>query len=165
MHPSKFNTSQQGISMLEVLIALLVVAIGALGFAGLQMKALHASNDANHRARAVLLAQDAIERFQANPAELDTYLSADWPSTGSTTTSCSGETPCEAADILSKDIAELAHNAAIALPGGRVLADECPFNSMACIVVSWGEQNIDDCVKGGGIDKDQNQCLVMEFTR
>lgn len=165
MQLSKFRKRQQGISMLEVLIALLIITIGALGFAGLQMKALHSSNDANHRARAILLAQDAVERFQANPEELDSYLSANWPSTGSLNTSCTGEEPCSADAMRDKDLEELAHNAASSLPGGQIMAEECSFNEMACVVISWGEQDIDDCIGVSGIDNQQNQCLVMEFAR
>lgn len=165
MHLSKLRKTQHGVSMLEVLIALLIITIGALGFAGLQMKALHSSNDANHRARAILLAQDAVERFQANPTELDNYLSASWPNTGSLSTSCSGEEPCAADAIRDQDLGELAHNAESSLPGGQIMAEECPFNDMACIVISWGEQDIDACLGAGGIDNEQNQCLVMEFAR
>lgn len=157
---------QRGVGLLEVMIALLIIAIGALGFAGLQMKALHSSNDANHRSRAMLLAQDAVERFQANPTQLTNYLSANWNNPGSPDASCTGESSCSPSAMLNKDLADLALNASTSLPGGRILADSCPFNGMACVVISWGEQNIAGCMDGTGINmNEQTQCLVLEFAR
>lgn len=165
MRSRKFNKTQQGISLLEVLFALLIFAIGALGFAGLQMKALHTSNDANHRARAMLIAQDAVERIQSNPTELARYVTASsWSSPG-TTGSCVSPNTCDPDAILNNDVADLAQNAAATLPNGQILVRQCPFNSMSCAVVSWGEQAITDCIGNGAIDRSQNQCLVMEFGR
>lgn len=166
MRSSGLMKGQQGLSLLEVLIAILILAIGALGFAGLQMKALHTTNDANYRARATLLAQDAIERIQANPSQLEQYLTgSNWSSPGAPGDSCSGASVCEPAAMRAQDIAELASNASTALPSGQIIASSCPFNSMSCVVVSWGEQNSNDCMSNSGIDGTQSQCLVMEFGR
>lgn len=166
MISKKFSQPQMGVSLLEVLIAMLILAIGALGFAGMQMKALHTSSDANYRARAILLAQDAIERIQTNPTQLAGYQTAsNWSSPGSPGNSCIGASTCEPGAILSQDIASLALSASTSLPNGNILATACPFNSMSCIVVSWGEQAIGDCTGAAGIDDTQPQCLVLEFGR
>lgn len=60
------KSAQAGVSMVEVLIAVLVLAVGALGFAGVQVVAMQKSEDANYRSAAMLIAQDAVERIQAN---------------------------------------------------------------------------------------------------
>lgn len=57
---------KQGFSMLEVLIALLVLAIGLLGLAGLQMVNLKASYSAGARSQASLLTKDMLERIRAD---------------------------------------------------------------------------------------------------
>lgn len=161
-----FGKAQRGISLLEVLIAILILAIGALGFAGLQMKALHTTNDANYRARAMLLAQDAIERIQANPTQLDNYQAgASWSNPGTPGSGCTGASICEPSAMLAEDIAQLTHSAATTLPNGQILTSPCPFNGMSCVTVSWGDQGLNDCMGGGGIDSAQSQCLVMEFGR
>ena len=158
--------AQQGLSLLEVLIALLILAIGALGFAGLQMKALHTTNDANYRARAMLLAQDAIERIQANPTQLTNYQTgSSWASPGTPGSGCTGASVCEPSAMLAEDIAQLTYSASTMLPNGQIITSSCPFNSMTCVTVSWGDQALNDCMGGGGIDSSQPQCLVMEFGR
>ncbi|MFN6972221.1 MAG: type IV pilus modification protein PilV [Rheinheimera sp.] len=60
--------NQQGFSLLEVLISMLILAFGALGLAGLQMKTLQASHSAYQRGLANIIAADAVERLWANAA-------------------------------------------------------------------------------------------------
>ena len=40
---------QRGVGLIEVMMALLVLAIGVLGYAGMQLTALKAAEDANNR--------------------------------------------------------------------------------------------------------------------
>ena len=65
MNRLSMKSAQAGVSMVEVLIAVLVLAVGALGFAGVQVVAMQKSEDANYRSAAMLIAQDAVERIQA----------------------------------------------------------------------------------------------------
>ncbi|WP_258394065.1 type IV pilus modification protein PilV [Halomonas sp. SL1] len=60
---------QRGFSLLEALIALLVLSIGLLGVAGMQLKALQGAHAAYQRSIASLAAQDAQERLWAEMAE------------------------------------------------------------------------------------------------
>lgn len=57
-----------GFALTEVLVAVLVLSIGILGIAGLQMQSLQSNNDALHRSEALWLAQELVERMRANPA-------------------------------------------------------------------------------------------------
>ncbi|SNY54529.1 type IV pilus assembly protein PilV [Arsukibacterium tuosuense] len=57
---SGFN-KQQGTSLLEVLIAVLVLAIGILGVVGLQSVSLRSTNTAHERAMAVILTETLFE--------------------------------------------------------------------------------------------------------
>jgi type IV pilus modification protein PilV len=56
-----------GFSMIELLVAVLVMGIGVLGITGLQMVSLQNNRGALVRADAVLLAYDMIDRIRANP--------------------------------------------------------------------------------------------------
>jgi len=56
----------KGFSLIEVLIALLVLAIGLLGLAALQAQALRYNHDAYVRTQATNLAYDIIERMRTN---------------------------------------------------------------------------------------------------
>lgn len=58
----------QGFTLLEVLIAMLIFAIGMLGLAGMQGVALKDNNDAYMRSQAVFFAYDMGDRIRANPA-------------------------------------------------------------------------------------------------
>ena len=58
---------QGGLSMIELLVAVLVLAIGVLGITALQMVSLQNNRGALFRAEAVQLAYDMMDRIRANP--------------------------------------------------------------------------------------------------
>ncbi|GKW49373.1 type IV pilus modification protein PilV [Halomonas sp. NCCP-2165] len=55
--------SQSGFTLLEALIAVLVLSFGLLGVAAMQLKAMQSSHLSYHRSIATLAAQDAVERL------------------------------------------------------------------------------------------------------
>jgi type IV pilus assembly protein PilV len=66
--------------MIEVLVALLVLCVGALGCAALQLNALQATHSAYQRSLASLIAADVGERLWLGLAEgrIDTGWLEDW---------------------------------------------------------------------------------------
>lgn len=66
------NTAN-GYSMIEVLVALLVTALGVLGFAMLQIMSLRYTQSANYRTQATNLAYDLLDQVRANRALLSQY--------------------------------------------------------------------------------------------
>lgn len=58
---------QQGFSLLEVLIALLVLSIGLLGIAGMQTISLRFNHQSYERTQATVLISDMYEKIIANP--------------------------------------------------------------------------------------------------
>jgi type IV pilus assembly protein PilV len=65
----KEHHQEKGYSLLEVLIALVVLAIGLLGLAGLQMQGLKDNHSSSLRSQATYLASDILDRMQANRAQ------------------------------------------------------------------------------------------------
>lgn len=57
---------QQGVSLLEVLISVVVLSIGLLGLAGLQAVSLKNNTSAYQRGLATMLAYDVIDRMRAD---------------------------------------------------------------------------------------------------
>lgn len=165
---------QRGVGLIEVMIALLVLAIGVLGYAGMQLTALKASEDANNRAQATLLGQDALERFLANETAMASYTDVDqWPDESAPP----GEKPdvlndcitssCNANDLASWDISMLAWQAANQLPAGMIAVDECQHaTGISCVVVSWNDDEPNDCMTNDGVNTGiGTSCVVLEVAR
>ncbi|MDR5876184.1 type IV pilus modification protein PilV [Halomonas sp. CUBES01] len=64
-------TSQRGFSLIEALIALLVLSLGLVGVAAMQLKALQSASVGYQRSVASVAAVDAQERLWAQLATLD----------------------------------------------------------------------------------------------
>ncbi|MFY8283558.1 type IV pilus modification protein PilV [Pseudoalteromonas sp. SSMSWG5] len=62
----KNNSHQQGFTLIEVLIAFIILSLGLLGAIALQAKAKQASFDAMQRSAAISLGNDIIQRMRAN---------------------------------------------------------------------------------------------------
>ena len=56
---------QRGVSLIEALLALLVMALGMLGMVGVQSSLRHSSDVAKQRSEAVRIAQLEVERWRA----------------------------------------------------------------------------------------------------
>lgn len=63
-------SAARGFSLLEVLIAVLVLTVGLLGLAALQLSALKATGSSQMTGLATLAAYDAIERLRVAPLSL-----------------------------------------------------------------------------------------------
>lgn len=59
---------QSGFTLLEVLVAMLVLSIGLLGLAGLMASSMRNNLSASHRTQATWMAYDIIDRMRANRA-------------------------------------------------------------------------------------------------
>ena len=64
---------QNGVGLMEVLVALLLLAIGVLGFSVLPVRAIDASQEASDRSVAMNLARDLSERIRINKTALTKY--------------------------------------------------------------------------------------------
>lgn len=72
----EFLASQQGVTLLEVLITIVILAFGLLGLAGLQSKIQLAEVESFQRSQAIVLLSDMTERISANTANASSYVSA-----------------------------------------------------------------------------------------
>lgn len=65
--------TQRGFSLIEALIAIVLVSIGLLGMAGMQMTGLRNNQTAYYRSQATILSNDILDRIRANRAVMASY--------------------------------------------------------------------------------------------
>lgn len=128
-----------GFSLIEVLVAMLVVGTGALAMVMLQLHALRSSHDSALHARATLMALELAELRAAlapAPGMADPTLFAfDGGRAPGSHIACSN-TPCSAADFASAAIADWSARLTRGFPGARVAVcrdgGQTPQQSWSC---------------------------------
>lgn len=121
--------NEEGYSLVELMVAVLVIAIGLLGLAGLQAVGLSGNHNAYLATQATILAQDMADRMRANAQGLPAYTGSATPS------SCSAG--CTAAQVAGNDLAEWNSMLAAQLPGGAGSINAA--SGVYTISVSWAE--------------------------
>jgi type IV pilus assembly protein PilV len=109
--------------MLEVLIAIVVIAFGLLGVAGLQVLALKNNQSASSRLIATTLANDMVDRVKTNAlgASDRHYHSPDTNAYTTKVAECLSAGGCTPEQLAQNDRFEWAQLVAAALPGGRAI--------------------------------------------
>jgi type IV pilus assembly protein PilV len=100
---STLNSKQKGFGLLEVLITVVILAIGLLGLAGLQAAGLSFNNSAYNRSQATLFAYDIIDRMRANPAAITSYTDAP---AAAPIAGCMAVAGCSATQMAQNDLLE-----------------------------------------------------------
>jgi type IV pilus assembly protein PilV len=119
----------RGLTLVECLIALVVLSMGLLGMAGLIIQGLRGGHGALLRTQAVNLVTDMAERIRANPAAGGAYDCSRYAS-GPTTRNCAptdstAGTNCTTTELAEDDLARWQQAARTFLPLGP---DSCAAN-------------------------------------
>ncbi len=124
--------AQQGATLIEVMVAAFITALGVLGAASLQLNAIKFNHIANTRSHATLMAYDAIDRMRANrtAAIAGRYNISifDNAPTGS--------------DFIAQDIKDWRDELASRLPAGRGSIDV--NGDSAIVIVQWDEKRLNE---------------------
>lgn len=64
---------QAGISLIEVLVSMLIVAFGVLGLAALQARSMNSEFESYQRSQAIILASDMVERIRMNRSAMGQF--------------------------------------------------------------------------------------------
>lgn len=105
-----------GVTLIEILVAILILSFGLLGSAGLQMAGLRAAVGANQRTTATLLAYDAADRMRANMAGVIAGNYVNYTATQNA--NCLLAAGCTAQQMAQHDMWEWGQAIAAQLPGG-----------------------------------------------
>jgi type IV pilus assembly protein PilV len=77
MHkPFSLKSAQQGVVLLEAMIAILIFSVGVLAIVGLQAVMIKNTSDSKYRADASYIAQQRIGAMWADPANVVNYIEA-----------------------------------------------------------------------------------------
>ena len=145
---------QRGLTMIEVLIAVVILSIGLLGIAGLQMLGMQNTNSANLRTQASLLAYEFADIIRTNKKEADndyfgTFVEFDEPefttaSPGSAVASCSTTSGCSSAEMAQTDLFNWSSNVTQMLPGGDATTSR--VGDVYTVAITWADYraNADD---------------------
>lgn len=159
---------QRGVGLIEVLVALLLLAVGVLGFSVLQLRAMDASQEAGARTIAMNSARDLAERMRINRTALATYQTA--INSKDTLSSCLGTTAtylpnCNSVNMAKNDAREILEK--VASNGQMIRIEQCSGSNLQCIYLAWGKtdisQDVTSCVDSDtGSYKSGATCLIME---
>lgn len=135
------NHRQHGFSLVEVLIALVIMSVGMLGIAGLYVQSMQAGRTSLFRHNAVTLASDISDRIRANPRAGIAYTAG----TG-TDNDCAPpmSVDCSETEMAANDIFLWQAQAVATLPSGAVgvAFDDTNVPPLYTITVSWSEPNL-----------------------
>ncbi|WP_158025700.1 type IV pilus modification protein PilV [Rhodoferax antarcticus] len=136
--------------MIEALISILIMSIGLLGIAGMQLKAISYQKNAWSTHRVAEITNDIAERILANPtgAKNGNYAyTADY-ATGKAATPSSNNcrtssASCTTAQIAADDIADLLNKAQTILPGGAAQITGTPATGMVVTTMFMDKEFVD----------------------
>lgn len=181
-------SSQQGVGLIEVMVALLLLAVAVLGFSALQMNALNATDESLVRSRAMSVSKKLSENMRLNTLaanDFTTELNKFNQGAENITEYCSkvkqassgfNENSCKSNSCTSEQIAALNTWQAASLACEQDIMlnmitcpDMADINTRQCIITSWGKtlpilnnSNKNACGNSNGSYKVGSHCLVME---
>lgn len=143
IRPPRVPQSNRGVSLIEALVALLVLALGVMGMAGIQTRTLVESRTTNARSVAVMMADDLLDRMQANATVRVTNPATNPYIVGFndtlTASNCMTST-CNGTQLAQFDLQQWKGQLAQLLPGGnarvfRSTTDPSQFG----VLIGWNE--------------------------
>ncbi|WP_227370299.1 type IV pilus modification protein PilV [Halomonas sp. M20] len=147
-------SKQQGIGLIEVLVALLLLSVSLLGLGMLQINTMQHQRSSYNNTMAQLLAVDMAERIRANLSALETYdgKSTDEASSGGCTQGCSPS------QLVSQDITDWTKaidDSPLTSGVGRIDVDTGDGVKNVEIRLTWQDPLAEKERKGGDATVDQ----------
>lgn len=183
----KMNNLQAGVGLIEVLVAILLLAIGVLGYVALQLRAFDASSEAVRKSQSIVIMRGLAESMRVNSTQMTNYPAFVRSYTGfsSSTTAPNNcfNAVCTPEQVAQFDAYQAARNADQL--GIKLTMDNCPGvdSTMTikrqCIYGFWGKTSptvntsgtgaatttsadVSTCMGSDGIYVAGASCLMME---
>lgn len=136
--PTGKRRMNRGFTLIEVLVALVVISIGLLGLLALQIRTLHSSYDAYLTSVANIQAMDLEERIRANRGALSTYKNDVNNATTSPSVDCASQT-CSPGDLANYDVSQWLTTSQQLFPGTLSVALTEPGADLYKLKLDWQE--------------------------
>lgn len=131
--------SQQGISLLESLVSLFILALGVLGLLSVQLRTMTETQTSNNRIVASRLADDLFERMKTNPsgwAAVGQYA-VGWGLAPTAAINCAAAA-CNPAQKAAWDLVQWKALVAATLPLGQALSFASPVDARQLgVMIGW----------------------------
>jgi type IV pilus assembly protein PilV len=142
--PNVQRFRQQGFSLVEVLVTVLIITLALFGTAGLQAYSMRVNQVGKFRGEAVFLANDLAERMEANFALAGQYDIAYTNTAPALGKDCS-TAGCTTAEVLSYDIQQWQNAVANTLPQSSWSVVSAPIVAASPLIsttftLSWQER-------------------------
>jgi len=140
-----------GFTLIEVLIAMLVLAVGLLGLAGLQATSLRNNQSAYNRSQATQLTYDLADRMRANFTEANKLAASVYITTDPTAAAerpCNGAPGCNPQLMAENDLFEWNRTVTTTLPSGAGTIVEAA--GVFTITINWDDNRDGDADGGDG---------------
>ncbi len=169
------HAGQQGFTLIEVLVAMLVLMIGLLGVAGMQLVSFQNNQSAYLRTQATLVAGEFLDRIRANPEAHLTGTAYDAITVNSASTApadpgCSASAGgCTSAQVVNQDIREWSNHFINVysqadyrptLPQGSATVTRAAGNEFT-VTVAWEER--DWAVVGSEVERQGGQARSVQL--
>ncbi|URM41305.1 type IV pilus modification protein PilV [Acinetobacter sp. AS23] len=175
--------TQAGVGLLEVLVALILLAIGVLGYVALQVRAIDASSEALSKSQAIMIMRGLAENIRVNSSQASQYPAfvrsySNYSSTTITPTLCFNAT-CTPSQLAQFDAYQAAKNADQL--GMKITMTNCPgvtstmTQQRQCLFIFWGKTSpvittnggvitadVSSCMSTNGVYANNSNCLMME---
>lgn len=143
-----------GFTLLEVLITLVVMSIGLLGLAALQVSSLRNNQSAEQRSQATELAYSMSDRMRVNGAYIKSNLGGNnyvalSAALATSQASCNSSPGCDSTSMAQHDLFEWNRNIESVLPGGvgEISVSGALSEAVYTINVKWVEVDISGSVR------------------
>jgi len=173
----KGHKRERGLLMIEVLITIVIAAIGLLGIAALQAKMHLTETESYQRAHATILVRYMTDRINANRKNAMTYVTAEPVGTDKGLQDCAGKTGaaldlCEWSNMLAGAAESQGGQQRGAMIGARgcIVNTEPAMPRKFTVAVVWqgltptAAQSSTDCASGSYADARTRRAIVAPMT-
>ncbi len=152
-------TRQQGLSLIEALISLLVISVGLLGIAAMQITSLKQTSSAHFNSQAVWFNYEMTDRILANNGAFDQYNGIDTDNDYDMDCENNACTPAQLVQADAQQWKEMVSS----LPEGRGVISQAVANTLT-ISVYWDDNSDESNCVNGEPDSADKTCYTITMT-